>query len=352
MGRDDWAIVVGISTYPELAPNPLNGPENDARAVAAWLRSPTGGDVPAKQLRLILSSDYRQPFAAGEDAKPSGEKVQEAIKKLHRIARANKKAGKPEGIGRRLYLYLAGHGFAPADDQTALLAANASRTDIGPPFHILGQYNADWFSRAGYFAEVVLIMDCCRETYEAPALNKPYGKVLNQPKWQKARRFHAFATQWAGLSRERPMADGVVRGIFTTALLTGLTGAASVGGKVTTVTLHNYLYSDMREFLSPADRENPDVPNEPDVRLYGKEWDLVTAPTLQATATVHVPVADVGREVRIRGGDTEIVASGTATANGFEVPLATGAYLAEVVGGSAGSKTFKVYSADDVTIQL
>lgn len=352
MAKDDWAIVVGISSYPDLAPAALNGPENDARAVAEWLRSATGGAVPAKQLRLILSSDYEQPFAAGYDAKPTGEKVQDAITKLHLVARKNKNAGKPEAVGRRLYMYLAGHGFAPADDQTALLAANANRTDIGPPYHILGQYNAEWFARAGFFAEVVLIMDCCRETYGAPALNKPYGLVLNQPKSKKVRRFHAFATQWAGLSRERQMSDGVVRGIFTTALLTGLSGAASVNGRVTTVSLQNYLYNDMIEFLSPADRENEDVPKEPDVPLYGTEWELVSAPPLQTKVTIQVPQADVGREVRIRGGQLEVIAAGPATAKGFGAPLPAGLYLAEVVGGTASSQPFKVYSADDVTVQL
>jgi len=352
VARDDWAIVVGISTYPDLAPPVLSGPENDATAVASWLRSPTGGDVPARHLRLILSSDYQQPFADGYDAKPTGEKVQEAITKLHRMALQKKKAGKPQTIGRRLYLYFAGHGFAPADDQTALIAANANRIDIGSPFHVLGQYNAEWFARAAYFAEIVLVMDCCRETFIAPSQHKPYGPVLNLPKSRNVRRFHAFATQWAGLSRERPMADGVVRGIFTTALLTGLTGAASIGGKVTTVTLRNYLYSDMQEFLSPADRMNDDVPKEPDIPLYGTEWELVTAPPLQTNVTIHVPVADVGREVRVRGGDFEIVASGTAAVHGFSVPLAAGNYLAEVVGGTTGSMNFKVYSADDVTVQL
>jgi Caspase domain len=352
MASDDWAVVVGISAYPDLAPPALNGPENDAKSVAVWLRSPTGGNVPKRQIQLILSSDYRQPFADVYSAKPTGQKVQEAIGRLHQIGRQNKDAGKPETVGRRLYLYLAGHGFAPSDDQTALLSANANRTDIGPGYHILGPYNADWFARAGYFSEIVLIMDCCRETYTAPSLNKPYGVMINRKKLDGVRRFHAFATQWSGLSRERLMADGVVRGIFTTALLAGLKGAASVSGKVTTVTLRDYLYSDMIKFLSPGDLLNPDVPKEPDIPQYGKEWDLVEAPPLQTNVTIRVPAIDVGRQVQIRGGDYQIVASGLATANGFGAPLATGSYLAEIVGGSVGSQAFKVFSADAFSVQL
>jgi hypothetical protein len=52
-------------------------------------------------------------------------------------------------VGRRLYLYFAGHGFAPTDTETALLMANATRTRGG--HHIPGRSYAEWFYRAGYF---------------------------------------------------------------------------------------------------------------------------------------------------------------------------------------------------------
>lgn len=354
MGAEDHAIVVGITAYPALFPDALNGPENDARAFAEWLRSPAGGAVPAGHVTLIRTSQFRRPFRG--EPKPTGERVQSAIENLHRIAETNAQAGRAAVVGRRLYLYFAGHGFAPREDQTALLGANANPGSgkIGSGFHILGQYNADWLAWSGYFSEIVLVMDCCRETYNTPGLNMPYGSLLDLPRAKSARRFHAFATQWAGLSREHQMGDGVVRGIFTTALLAGLNGAAaSLDGKVTTYTLREYLLNEMTSFLTPAERDDPDVPKEPDVPLYGREWTLVEVLPTEVWVTVAVPPPVIGSMVQIRDAGLAVVQTGIAAAAGLRLgPLRTGTYVAEAVGANVQPQSFRVFNADDVHVQL
>src|SRR5713226_2019709 len=156
VAADDRAIVVGISRYPALGD--LAGPENDAKAFDAWLRSASGGDVPGDNIDRILSSDF-PPCQNAVSAKPTAEAVKEAIDKLHFI-------GESGGayVGRRLYLFMAGHGFAPSYTDAALLMANAAINRTG--HHFPGRPYADWFRESAFFKEVVLLMDCCGENYK------------------------------------------------------------------------------------------------------------------------------------------------------------------------------------------
>ena len=70
MGKNDWAIVVGIDTYFDPNLPSLKGPANDAQAFYDWVTSPEGGAVPAgkgsekKQAFLIQSSEFHPPFAS------------------------------------------------------------------------------------------------------------------------------------------------------------------------------------------------------------------------------------------------------------------------------------------------
>ena len=41
MAADDWAVVVGVRSYPDLGH--LDGPENDAQAFYQWVTAPGGG---------------------------------------------------------------------------------------------------------------------------------------------------------------------------------------------------------------------------------------------------------------------------------------------------------------------
>src|SRR4051812_32471991 len=107
----DHAVVIGIKDYPAFdADNPLLGPENDAEAFHDWLISATGGDVPSSNAKLIASKNYSRPFANASVARPMVIDIQSAFEDLQTIASENEDKGNGYQVGRRLYIYMSGHG--------------------------------------------------------------------------------------------------------------------------------------------------------------------------------------------------------------------------------------------------
>jgi hypothetical protein len=240
---DDRAIVVGISHYPALGD--LAGPENDAHAFAEWLKSSTGGDVPTDNVRLILSSD----FPLEDDplrAKPTAEALKEAIDRLYDLG--NNHGGH---AGRRLYIFMAGHGFAPDLEDAALLMANAARGRTG--HHIPGRPYGDWFRRSAFFDEVVLFMDCCRENYRLSPRQTCHLDIITGRRL--ARYYYGLATDFSDATRERPDGNGVVRGVFTTALLAGLRGGSPQGGDLTGSRLEDFVLNYMPKLTGQEHHE-------------------------------------------------------------------------------------------------
>lgn len=347
MAQNDWALTVGIRIYPGLGD--LDGPENDASAFHEWVTSVEGGAVPAAQARLVLSSQFRPPFPSASDAAPTADAVRGFFEKLEDVANDNDAKGNGATVGRRLYLYFCGHGFAPTETETALLMANATRTRVG--HHIPGRSYADWFYKTDYFEEVLLFMDCCRETYPKVPVNNFIFREKFGTRWQEREgTFYAFATKWSRLSREKALADGTVRGIFTATLLEGLKGAAADAknpGRVTTASLKSYLYNNMASLLSEADRSNADIPKEPDVegpRNPANDFVIVGTPAGPAAAPamptfpvrVSVPEAHRGKKVSVLAGGLDLVATTDAAPIPWQVDLPRGLYKVDVGQGEGG----------------
>jgi hypothetical protein len=208
----DHAVVIGITRYPDLGN--LQGPELDAIDFAAWLQHQAAEPLPAANIRLVVTSKYPE-----DPKKPTTEQVDEAFTQIVDLPR-----GESGVAGRRLYIYMAGHGFSPTLEDAALLMANAARGKTG--FHIPGRPYANWFRRARLFDEVVLFMDCCRENHSrAPLKNPPWDE---QTSAAAARACYGFATDWSRAAREGPVGNPpAIRGKFTVALLEGLRGAAA-----------------------------------------------------------------------------------------------------------------------------
>lgn len=342
MAAEDWALVVGIREYPEL--DPLEGTEVDATGFYDWVTAADGGAVPQNQARLILSSKYPdRPFKNATAAQPTTAAIIGFFDELQDIAQQKANNGEKDRIGRRLYLYFAGHGFAPKTDDAAILMANATRVRVG--HHIPGRPWADWFYKSGYFDEILLFMDCCRENYPKAPLNVPaFIDVTSIESMDRGKRFYAFGTKWARLSRERKMSDGKVRGVFTTALLAGLRHAGDPAtGNVTAMGLASWLYSNMKSFLDPDDLQNTEIATEPDIfapNKLGEDFVIVNVPPLTFPVRITVPEAAAGKTLNVRDSKFKVVSS--AAANGvFDLRLARGGYLAEVVGGPE-SQPFEV----------
>lgn len=249
VGREDHAIVVGIDRYAHF--EDLRGAQNDARAVVDWLRDPDGGDVPNDQIHEIVSTDY-----PSED-RPLAEDVYAAFEEL--IDLAEDRAPKP--AGRRLYVFMAGHGFAPDLRDAALLMANAKKRRYG--HHVSGAKLGDHFARGLCFEEVVLFMDCCRvEIVGTEPASLPWEAVATgegaNPRW-----LYVFACCFPRLAREMTV-DGEVRGVFTVALLEALRSGSS-----TSKTLEPLVVANMAQVMGADDLQTPHFQPSPDALQFG-----------------------------------------------------------------------------------
>ncbi len=124
MSKDKhFAVVVAIDRYPGFADRNLKGPVNDARAFIQWLEDPAGGDLPAKNVRSLLSEPSQDDPArpAPGDAHPKAREVDALFRPFY-------KQGQDARIGERLYIFASGHGVSDPIDlhSAALLTANAS----------------------------------------------------------------------------------------------------------------------------------------------------------------------------------------------------------------------------------
>jgi hypothetical protein len=300
MSADDYAVVVGISHYPNL--DSLNGPENDARAFEAWLRAEDGGQVPAANITRILSSD---PLPAPPlIPEPTVVRLDQAFEQL--IDRSTNNGGKG---GRRLYVYLAGHGFAPTLEDVVLLMANAAPKRTG--HHLAGRLYANWFRKASFYDELVLIMDCCRENYPRIPVRPPPWEDRNGG--HPSRYLYAYATQFSQASREGPDPDSKeIRGLFTLALLAGLRDAQrDAAGRLKTSVLAAFVYNYMQltaEKVVGSPVEDPEFD-------YRTNREVVFDPVGHAppqpvwTVKVHLTPANKGATVELVNGDGAPIAS-------------------------------------------
>ncbi len=259
--KEDHAIIIGLQNYPGLGVPVLTGPEHDAKEFEKWVLSETGGQVPVTNRTLILSSDYPPPFASLLLTKPTELEIVDAFEKLHAISNKNRDDGLGPRVGRRLYIYMSGHGIAPTPlgstaEESALLTSNVDPKQIKVPrYHIPGDYTATWLCRNEYFDEVFLFMDCCREIATVTFINTLFSPTGTSDKGKK---FCAYATKWSRLAKEKSI-DGQVQGIFTKTLLLALKGAAAEPdpanpgqGIITFESLESYLLNNMKQFIDPA----------------------------------------------------------------------------------------------------
>src|SRR5262249_20568489 len=135
---------------------------------------------------------------------------------LERLAHLSREASTKRW--RRLYLYLAGHGFGPGIRDASLLMANATLETL---HHIAGVKYGDYFRETKGFSEIVLVMDCCRDHLSKQSLTALEMPTV-QPRATEASFFYAFATRWSLKAREGVDESGRVRGHFTRALLEAL----------------------------------------------------------------------------------------------------------------------------------
>lgn len=342
-GTRDWALIVGVSRYRDRRFGDLEGPERDARDFYAWVTSPAGGGITnKKQVRLILSPKAGANKKQSK-AKPTAEQITEFFEGLEELAKTNAAKKKGLRIGRRLYVFLSGHGFKPTDEETALLTANAQMEAL---HHLPGKAWVNLFYKGLRFEEVLLFMDCCRPTVPKTPLSAPLLRIAPDPTFRDVGKvFYAFATTSDRSARERKMDDGKVHGVFTTALIEGLNGAAITDPKQTTVStadLRNYLHNSVERFTDP---KNPAAKLRPVVEPSQNETvDFVIgkAKAKMFQVRIHLPAGSKGRKVNLRRSGLRIEKSFKAASATLDVLLPTGLYGVEIVGGTVPMKDFEV----------
>lgn len=330
----DYAVVIGIKDYPAFDKvNPLLGPENDAVAFHKWLVSKKGGGVLRNNTELIISSKYGAPFENASDAKPMVIDIQRAFEKLQAKADENSLAGHGYKVGRRLYIYMSGHGFAPSLEETGLLMANATPDRVGAVYHVLGHYTADWFFKARCFEEIFLFMDCCRELFQVQGYNRSFKELVSTGAVTHVKRLYGLATGWSGLAREKDV-DGERRGVFTHALINGLQGAAANHtGALTALSLKNYIYTAFSETGQNGTAVSTEPQIGPDVTFYPNIGEGFTIKQIKVPPKFNVNVTllpgTLGQNIQVLDGanDFKAVIEKVVNTQNWTVKLPRGKYL-------------------------
>ncbi len=326
MNAHDHAVVIGISRYADAGKEPawignLNGPDNDAAAVAAWLRKPDGGGLPEANLSVISSAE--EPDRPPKGRAPEQGCVERA---LNDLARLPPTAYENQYAGRRAYIYVSGHGIATQPDEAALVTAEAEHER---PLNILITSWIEWYFTAGHFEELVLWVDCCA-TRASLAFLKPCdrNRVVG-PNSGTARRFVAYAAAFNKMAVERQMDDGKWHGVFTWALLKGLEGGASRNGTggVTGNGLREYLHSNMSSFLALEQRVSA-VSQDP---VFGTTDELSfagSAAKAEFTVKLRFPEKCVGKKATICVDAASPISAETKLQEAdWVVPLEAGTYV-------------------------
>jgi hypothetical protein len=210
--NEDWALIVGIDRYhPTAGVDPLGGAVGDAIRFRDWVMKPDGGGITDEtHVKLLISpdpQDHRRP-------RPAFYHIHQFFSEL------STDTGDTSAPGRRLYVFLSGHGISPAGAESvrnaALLMADTTRNRISS---FPGNVWAEGARSTNLFQEVVLIMDCCRDLQKrARVAPHPFEPPTCDSR--EAILLEAYSTQWASKSREDKFPpDECKQGIFSHSVL-------------------------------------------------------------------------------------------------------------------------------------
>jgi hypothetical protein len=244
MSADDFAFLVGISRYPNPGFSDLDGPSNDIRLMKRWLTSKNGGDIPDDAGHIVVvetPNPYLQEYV-GDRARPAADEFDLEFRQL--LRRRMLLGG--DRVRGRLYLYFSGHGFCnrsmERDAEAALYSANATREFYE---HIFGTQYARVAKGKALFKEIVLIMDCCRDSeVNRRPLPRPYTDSPDDQLAATAQLLAIYAVPKGGKAQERKIQErgDAVHGLLTHALVKALDEAAPThAGLISSAALRDYI---------------------------------------------------------------------------------------------------------------
>jgi hypothetical protein len=259
MADDDFAILVGISTYADPQFPKLDGPPNDIALMKQWLLDPAGGALLEKNIVVIESPEKAPEGIDPYDMPPRRDAFEKEFNKLakSRLALQNNR------LKGRLYLYFSGHGFCNRfrfGVEAALHTANASRTVNE---HMFGTFYANVAKNGPLYGETILIMDCCR----ASEINRQPlpGTTTVTPEEAlsvQAQLMMIYAAPKGGLAQEREIKerDGKVYGLLTHALIKALDEARPTpDGHISSTRLKDLMLQSWETVCGPDAPALPDI---------------------------------------------------------------------------------------------
>jgi hypothetical protein len=202
-----WAVVVGISKYADGRITPLSYADDDARAMADFLRSPAGGSVPESSLRVLL------------DEAATAEALRDALFVFLQQAA-------PEDM---VTVYVASHG-SPDPKRPSNLYILTHDTDVDAmAATAFPMWDVKTALRRQIASErVVVIADACRSAGTLVDEANPVGGAFSEL-FDPSRRLTLSAAGTAQVSFEDAKWGGG-HGVFTHFLLEGFGGAADADG--------------------------------------------------------------------------------------------------------------------------
>lgn len=259
MAADDYAILTAISWYPAGDFDELEGPLNDLRLAEKWLTDPARGGLLPQNVICLKTPVPKPDLADFDDAEPAGDSFNRVFKAL-----LNKRmAMGSERVKGRLYLYFSGHGFTSKgqdrDAEAALYCANATRIAYE---HIFGTHYARIAKSWALFSEVVLIMDCCRdsESIRTPT-PKPYRDTPSDDLAADVALLSIYAVPKGGAAQEREIPErGAVHGLLTHAifkLLEEMPPSSAAG--VSATELRQHLFDRWKEICGDDVTRRPEI---------------------------------------------------------------------------------------------
>lgn len=266
--------------------------------------------VAKRNMHRVLSSDF--PDADPDDVatwRPPLEALKIEFRRHADRVFQNKKRTGSSRIGRRLYIFLAGHGITPARaaspnfEDAALLMATASAYAYGE--HLLGYSWAEWFINAAAFDEVLLFMDCCRDVKNnVPPIPCSLTPLLDDRR-AEVKVFCAVATELDSLSWEQDFGTPAQpHGVFSYVLMQGLrsAGLRNAAGDLTGTRLASFL-----------DHELPKLRADQRPRL---KSDITRDIVITRQRPTDAPNVEVEFSPAVSGQDVELFAS-----DNLDVPI-------------------------------
>ena len=304
-----FALLVGLSEYPAVGK--LKGTVNDLHDVCDWLSI----ELKVPRENIICWTDTPKLFR-----RPSSDDFYDWI--LDWGEKAKQKQGRFP-LGKRLYVYYAGHGYnATTGQQSMIMPRSTPETWNMVPMIPLRES----LRLRAHFEEIVVVFDACRDVlgYAKDAI------WLDQPEAAKdsnqVRVFSAFASKSGKKAKEVEFTKGKWAGVLTQAFLAGARGYAADDKGVV------YAHA-MKKFILAAVKEKLGVDCEPDVDdgtdPNDPPWPLFQAVRKLPKIIIKPVLETEGKAIfrQILSGDT------------VEIDLAAGPQVQEVPYGYYSLKT-------------